>query len=161
MQFLWIVILVLIVLFLLHFFKRRSKEKKLKKNKTVTDLAVVNCLHQMSLIKVENSELFPQKVFSMSQPVASFWGQEVNVFSYCFTLTAKSAVTIKKIRAELNSLLKNYEQQRQLTTKYYQQALIVSDCWLENNQLNIDVAYVTNQATANYLIDVRRAEKDH
>ncbi|WP_281164913.1 hypothetical protein [Liquorilactobacillus sicerae] len=133
----------------------------MKKNKTVTDLAVVNCLHQISLIKIENAELFPQKVFSMSQPVARFWGQDVNVFSYCFTLTAKKAVTAEKIQAELNRLLKIYEQQQQLTAEYYQQSLIVSDCWLENNQLNIDVAYVINQATANYLIDVRRAEKDH
>ena len=159
MKIFWLIVIIgLLLLLAIKIFIQRKMRRQQQKNKATTDLAVAACLHQVTLVEVDKNQLFFKNISANSRPVARFWGKGVNVFSYHFILRAVSDQTTEKLKNQLNDLLKTYAKKNGLTTQYYATILVVSDCWLEKNILHLDVAYVNNQETANYLIDIKRAE---
>lgn len=159
MKIFWLIIVIgLLLLLAMRIFMQKRIKRQQQKNKATADLAVAACLHQMTLIEVDKNQLFFKNISANSHPIARFWGSKVNIFSYRFTLHAINNQTTEKLKKQLNDLLKSYAKKNGLTTEYYPTILVVSDCWLEKNILHLEVAYVNNQETANYLIDIKRAE---
>jgi hypothetical protein len=159
MKIFWLIIITgLLLLLAARIYIQKKINQRQQKNKATADLAVAACLHQMTLIEVDKNQLFFKNISANSHPIARFWGRKVNVFSYRFTLHAISNQTTEKLTGQLNNLLKTYAKKNGLTTQYYSVILVVSDCWLEKNIFHLEVAYVNNQETANYLIDIKRAE---
>ena len=93
--------------------------------------------------------------------MVSFWGNNVDVFAYQFKLKYQfNQLQVDQLQLDLNQLLQEYAKQQQIVSPVTKKPLVVSDCWIENqNNLQLEVAVVVNQATFAYVQDVNRAEQ--
>ncbi|ULQ48554.1 hypothetical protein [Liquorilactobacillus nagelii] len=158
----WIILLIILCLLFflvisIHFYRLNQ----FKKNKTVSDLAVANCLPQISNDPFAKSDLWLKNIVHNSHSVVSFWGNNVDVFAYQFKLKYQfNQLQVDQLQLDLNQLLQEYAKQQQIVSPVTKKPLVVSDCWIENqNNLQLEVAVVVNQATFAYVQDVNRAEQ--
>lgn len=92
-----------------------------------------------------------------SVPVADVWGRGVMAFEYVIDAPGMTASDLPEIRRLLNNQLQDYTREEKI--KAYEAAgpaLRVTDTWLRDGQLHLDVAYLMNEATLEYLEDLRR-----
>lgn len=95
-----------------------------------------------------------------SVPVADVWGRGVMVFEYVLETPGMTTADLVEVRRLFNNQLARYAQRDQLTAIQADQApLRVTDTWLRDGQLHLDVAYLVNRATQEYLEDLRRLDQ--
>ncbi|MFC6202400.1 hypothetical protein ACFP1L_11005 [Lactiplantibacillus nangangensis] len=155
----WLIILVGLILAVIIYevlrrqvLKRAALKIRLRGQRTV-DQAMSQILKQLS------STAVAQQVGGdlHSVPVADVWGRGVMAFEYVLEAPGMITTDLPEIRRILNNHLQAYARDEQLPA--YQAAgpaLRVTDAWLRSGQLHIDVAYLMNEATLEYLEDLRR-----
>lgn len=92
-----------------------------------------------------------------SVPVADVWGRGVMAFEYVLETPGMAKADLAEVRRLFNNQLQVYATAQQITA--FQDAgpaLRVTDAWLRDGQLHVDVAYLMNEATLEYLEDLRR-----
>jgi len=92
-----------------------------------------------------------------SVPVADVWGRGVMVFEYVLDAPGMITADLPEVRRLFNNQLQEYAINNQIGA--FQDAgpaLRVTDTWLRSGQLHLDVAYLMNEATLEYLKDLRR-----
>lgn len=133
------------------FFRRRQRYQMievLKNNQFISD--------EVSSIAVK--KIFKVDVSLKGVPVDDIWGSDVMIFNYYLKINdddKKDDLTIIKelFQTELNE----YSDIHQLFWRG-KPALIISDIWSRDGLLAWDVAYVINQSTENYLVDLGKSE---
>jgi len=92
-----------------------------------------------------------------SVPVANVWGRGVMAFEYVLAAPGMTAIDLPEVRRLFNNQLQRYADQQQIVAfQAAGPALRVTDAWLRNGQLHLDIAYLMNEATLEYLEDLRR-----
>ncbi|MFB9769402.1 hypothetical protein [Lactiplantibacillus modestisalitolerans] len=92
-----------------------------------------------------------------SVPVADVWGRGVMVFEYVLETPGMVTLDLPEVRRLFNNQLERVAAAQQLTAfQAAGPALRVTDAWLRDGQLHLDVAYLMNEATYEYLEDLRR-----
>lgn len=92
-----------------------------------------------------------------SVPVANVWGRGVMAFEYVLETPGMTTDDLPEVRRLFNNQFQSYAAKHQLTA--FQDAgpvFRVTDAWLRTGQLHVDVAYLMNEATLEYLEDLRR-----
>jgi len=160
----WLTILLgLLVAVLVYEVLRRQllKRTALKirlKGQRITDTAMEAVLVTLK------SEAVAQQVSGQlhSIPVAAVWGRGVMAFEYVLTTPGMTTADLHEVRKLLNNHLQKYAQAEQLPAwQDAGPALRVTDTWLRDGQLHLDVAYLMNEATFEYLEDLRRLNSNH
>lgn len=156
MEFLYLIIGVVIIGTLAFIFQRYRRKKALKlvqlDSQKLTDSAMEASLTNLKLLNESLAD---------SVLISDVWGKGVMAFEY--QLEVKNLTS-----ADLNSLKKQLEQQLAVQAKKqgiigYQQtsAFVVSDIWLKDDILHIDVSHLVNKATVEYVNDMNTLEKNN
>ncbi|WP_295746130.1 hypothetical protein [uncultured Limosilactobacillus sp.] len=107
------------------------------------------------------SELVNRQLSLRSETVADVWGRGVMAFEYVLEGQVLSDARAKQLSAvELNSLLAEYAKRQQTphidgATETFR----VTDWWEYEHRLHIDVAYLMNEATREYVDDLKKVAK--
>lgn len=116
-----------------------------KQAQSVTDAAVNDCFHQL---------LGWDKSID-SQLVADVWGKGVLAFEYHFP--AADLGTVNK--AALQQALDDYATRHQVKVATPgAAAFVITDWWQYEQVHHVDVAYLLNEATREYVADLRRID---
>ncbi|VDG20741.1 hypothetical protein [Lactiplantibacillus mudanjiangensis] len=136
--------------------KRTALKIRLTGQRT-TDAAMLTVLTALSSAKTA------QQVSGQlhSTPVAAVWGRGVMAFEYVLDMPGMVPEDLPEIRKLLNNHLQAYATDEGLTAfRDAGPVLRVTDTWLRDQQLHVDVAYLMNEATLEYLEDLRRLNRD-
>ena len=85
------------------------------------------------------------------------WGTGVMLFEFAFEWHGEVA-GLPMLRRQLMGALAAYAEQQHLEGIHGMPVFVVSDMWSLEEKLHIDVAYVVNHQTKEYLDDVNRVE---
>lgn len=98
-----------------------------------------------------------------SQIVADVWGKGVLAFEYSIDCQKEhlDLSTNQKFNRELiENMLNNYAEWESIRTlPKADRTFVVSDWWTYEGQLHIDVAYILNEATKEYVADLKRLDE--
>lgn len=96
-----------------------------------------------------------------SQIVADVWGKGVLAFEYHFDYRQLDIDLSKFTREKLTAELDNYGQVQEVkTAKNASKPFLITDWWTYEGILHIDVAYLMNEATVEYIADLKRLNHD-
>ncbi|KRM19063.1 hypothetical protein FC40_GL000852 [Ligilactobacillus hayakitensis DSM 18933 = JCM 14209] len=108
-------------------------------------------------------DFLDEKTKVMDEAVISdVWGQEIMVFEYKVCLNSKNEITLNNIsrfKKEVEKQLEEYVKQKELTNSSNKEPFVISDIWQMNDNIHLDIAYIMNDATINYLEDINKVEK--
>ncbi|CUS26463.1 Uncharacterized protein LACOL_1155 [Paucilactobacillus oligofermentans DSM 15707 = LMG 22743] len=91
-----------------------------------------------------------------SETVVDMWGVGVMAFEYSFVVKSNK-INMDKIRWQLNSQLNKYAEENEIQSfENVPRIFIVTDLWIYLDELHIDVAYVVNESTAEYVKDLAK-----
>lgn len=108
----------------------------------VTDQAVNQCLQEdLAWDRSLQSEL-----------VADVWGKGVLAFEYHFPVTELASLTRERLEQDLN----DYASRHQLANEVA--AFVVTDWWQYEQVQHVDVAYLLNEATKEYVADLKKID---
>ncbi|MBC8744984.1 hypothetical protein H5W18_10450 [Lactobacillus sp. Marseille-P7033] len=96
-----------------------------------------------------------------SQIVADVWGKGVLAFEYHFDYKKDDISLDDFTKQKLASLLDEYANQHHLhTAPKAKQAFVITDWWTYEGILHIDIAYLVNEATVEYIDDLKRLNQN-
>lgn len=120
------------------------------KAQEVTDFAVNDCL----------KDLLGWKRTLSSQIVADVWGKGVLAFEYHFDYQKAGVKLADFTEEKLATRLDEYAAQHHLqVAPKAAKAFVLTDWWTYEGILHIDVAYLVNEATVEYIDDLKRLKK--
>lgn len=131
---------------------RRKKSSKIviENGRHVVDLA----MHD--LVQKDEIKSWGLKEVHSGKSVADVWGNLVLAYNYKFPIDHDlSDMQSKNLKELIDSCFIEYCQQHRLFWEG-KPSLVVSDLWSRNSVLEIDVAYVVNLATSDYLKDLNK-----
>ncbi len=144
----FLVVLLLVVVAILLAFRKRWRRNKairilLHHSQRLTDQTMAAALQTLN---------FPVAKPLVSKPMADIWGHGIMAFSYQLPLQTK---TLKQ--QPLEKALQNAAEELDIASS--DPALppfVITDFFVLDGQLHVDVAFITNQATIEYVRDVNR-----
>ncbi|HAT54938.1 MAG TPA: hypothetical protein DCW31_06840 [Lactobacillus sp.] len=98
-----------------------------------------------------------QNHFTSVETVADVWGRGVMAFEFTTDAGSLTAAQLPTLRRPLNNALGEYALEhhvKRLSTSH--PTFVVTDLWLFEKQLHIDVAYLMNESTIEYVQDLKR-----
>ncbi|MYV04872.1 hypothetical protein [Furfurilactobacillus milii] len=119
-----------------------------------TESAMTSALNQFA---DEHTLSQNQNHFTASDTVADVWGRGVMAFEFSITVDNLQADQLPTLRRPLNNALGEYAVKnhvKRLSTSH--PTFVVTDLWLFEGQLHIDVAYLMNESTIEYVQDLKR-----
>ncbi|MHA3066014.1 hypothetical protein [Lacticaseibacillus saniviri] len=142
-----IVILVIVALLAVWLYWRISRRKKAlrlltRHSQNLTDKAVNQALQQQNWVQTSLN----------STPVSDVWGHGVMAFAYQFD--APDADISQALLASALAQVADEEDIAPSDVRY--PAFEVTDFWIRNQEVHFDVAFMTNQATIDYVTDIDR-----
>ena len=137
-----IVILLIIIGFIWWRLTRRKRAMTvlLRHSQRVTDQVVTKALAQLNLTAP-----------AASQAVADVWGHGVMAFSY--QVPSDEPISETTLNAALAAVA---DDETIASSDISYPAFVVTDLWHREHKLNFDVAFITNQATIDYVEDLSR-----
>lgn len=91
-----------------------------------------------------------------SETVVDMWGVGVMAFEYRFVVKSNK-INLDKVRWQLNAQLNKYAEENEIKSfENVPRIFIVTDLWIYLDELHIDVAYVVNESTAEYVKDLAK-----
>ncbi|KRM72535.1 hypothetical protein [Lacticaseibacillus brantae] len=120
--------------------RKRAMTVLLRHSQRVTDRVVTQALAQLNL-----------EAPASSQAVADVWGHGVMAFSY--HVPAPESISEETLNAALATVA---DDETIASSDISYPAFVVTDLWHRDNKLNFDVAFITNQATIDYVEDLSR-----
>ncbi|MBA2914077.1 hypothetical protein [Limosilactobacillus frumenti] len=108
------------------------------------------------------SDLLGNSLNLSSEIVADVWGKGVLAFEYsidCQKARLDLSMNQKFNRKQIEDQLNQYAQQEDIRTlPNAKRTFVVSDWWTYEGRLHIDVAYILNEATNEYVADLKRLD---
>ncbi|MFL2028164.1 hypothetical protein [Loigolactobacillus zhaoyuanensis] len=134
---------------------RRNRALRLLQltSQKATDAAAATAMQQLS-----QQQLLPALTAPLvSQVAADIWGHGILVFEYQVTADTLTPVQLKLLTHQLEQALAQAAQQQKLSAfRSGIPVFSVSDMWLLAGNLHFDIAYLRNQATYDYVADMRK-----
>ncbi|USS92879.1 hypothetical protein M8332_04405 [Fructilactobacillus ixorae] len=84
------------------------------------------------------------------------WGRGIMVFEYRCQLESQLSTT--EMQSQLNQVLEQQVRADHFVTETGAPRLVVTDAWIQQQQLYFDVADVANRATQEYVTDLERLD---
>lgn len=91
-----------------------------------------------------------------SVTVADVWGRGVMAFEYTLQVGMGAERRLPQLEAAMNAALASYSADHQVQACVAGSAFVVSDIWVYDDQLHLDVAYLMNESTVEYLKDLKK-----
>lgn len=144
----FLIVLLLVVVVILWIIRKRWRRNKaiqmlLQHSQRLTDQAMTTALNALA---------FPTPQPLVPKPITDIWGHGVMAFSYVLPLKTK---TLK--RQSLETALQQVAEELDIASS--DPALppfVITDFFVLEGQLHVDVAFITNEATIEYVRDVNR-----
>lgn len=153
----WLIfLLIIIVLFLLV--GLYVKKKRIAKAATIVRNSSETIVDDAMKFVAETSKNFGVSFSgTKGNSVADVWGQLVVGFNYKAEVTQELSDTknISGVREKIDLALKDYSKEHHLEDREGP-LLRVSDIWINDRILDIDVVYLINQQTKDYLKDLSK-----
>ena len=148
-----IIIVIIVALFIYgvlhHFFVINPEKEYQAINKDHVDAVVFKMVSDLQSQK-QNINFYQ---FISSTVLTDVWGRGVMVYEYKYQI--QSDLELLKIRFILEgSLAKQPHEIKQIAHK-----LIITDCWLNDHLLTFDVADEQNDATEEYVKDIKKIDQ--
>lgn len=96
---------------------------------------------------------------SSPRPIADIWGKGVLAFEYQGRLKQTENLDLTAFQQALTTQLELFAKKEHLTSEYSEQVFVISDLWLKEKTLHLDLSYVVNRATASYVRDVSQLDE--
>ncbi|WP_125546910.1 hypothetical protein [Levilactobacillus lindianensis] len=118
-----------------------------------TDMAV-----KAALQRLVNDQVLSESEAQIRQAetVADVWGRGVMAFEYSLPAAMDTERRLPELERALNTALASYSADHQIKSMGTGSAFIVSDIWEYESQLHLDVAYLMNESTVEYLKDLKK-----
>lgn len=152
-----IVVLAICLLMLIRGYLRNRTLKIVQQaSKKITDTAL-----EKSLINLKSTTFAPQLFLDemQSEYIADVWGRGVLAFEYSIPTKNLTTDQLPLIKEKLSEQLKLVAKQSNLEGWQGHLAFYISDIWLFAEVLHVDIAYLANQQTLDYLHDIQQLEK--
>lgn len=94
-----------------------------------------------------------------SEYIADVWGRGVLAFEYVLKVQNLTTSQLPLLTKQLSEQLNEYAHEAKLEVFYGQEVFCISDIWLFAGILHVDVAYIANQQTLDYLRDIQKLEQ--
>ncbi|WP_235805604.1 hypothetical protein [Liquorilactobacillus oeni] len=146
-----VVLLIMLGWILKKVWQIRSFKKLQLKNKEITAKALKFAFAQFNLRNPKKN----MKISPDTARLADVWGS--GVMAYEFRVQLNHEISLKGLRKELEAYLQGYAQNHKLT-HLGETAFVISDLWQEKGFLHLDITYVVNGTTFNYLHDIKKVE---
>lgn len=142
-----ILIGLMVVYLIVHrIFLNRATMIMHRQNEQVLDAAVNTSLE----------EILPGIARSKSQLVADVWGKGVMAFEYAIDTRQAAYQDDRFSREVVNQALRDYADQHNIkSSDPTLPAILVTDWWQYQGIIHLDVAYLSNEATAEYVKDLK------
>lgn len=149
------VLLAICVILLIQNRQKLKKDTKLQRElKPIVDDAFDYACHNTQLLMNKNTPLTIQSSF-----VSDVWGKGVTAFEYLISNSQIMEKDLGNIRESLIKKLNDYAQMKHLASYNNYPIFVISDIWISNNYLHIDVAYISNAETLAYISDVAKSDQ--
>lgn len=120
---------------------------------TETDVAVTAAIQRLVNDKVLTAA---ESQLSPSETVADVWGRGVMAFEYTLAVGLATEHQVPQLERSLNEALASYSADHQVKAVIAGSAFVVSDIWVYEDRLHLDVAYLMNESTVEYLKDLKK-----
>lgn len=80
------------------------------------------------------------------------WGR--NIYDYEYVLKYNNHFSEEYLRININSLIKTFND-----SKKFNHDVVVTDFFIRDNLIHIDLAYLLNSATYEYVLDMKKVDK--
>ncbi|AMV59820.1 hypothetical protein ADU72_0288 [Pediococcus damnosus] len=138
---------------------RRSKRKRAlvmlqttsKKNVGLAMTKVAATLVKKNIIQSGQPKAIPKLV-------ADIWGRGVLAFEFSFGKTDLKKSQLEELRHQINQSIEEYAAEHHIHSDYEFPVFYVTDIWLYQENLHVDVANVINDPTREYIEDLHRVE---
>lgn len=150
-----ILIILIIVLLLAVYVKKKRVAKAATIVRNSSETIVDNAIKYIATNLRSNGINFTGTV---GNSVADVWGQSVIGFNYKADLNRKlenQDIFIKELESKINGLLQEFSIKHQLEDQNGP-LLRVSDIWIHDQVLELDIVYLINQQTKDYLKDLSK-----
>ncbi|MDT6980395.1 hypothetical protein [Levilactobacillus zymae] len=91
-----------------------------------------------------------------SETVADVWGRGVMAFEYTFAVGLAAEHQVPQLERAFNEALASFSTDHQVKAIVPGSAFVVSDIWVYEDRLHLDVAYLMNESTVEYLKDLKK-----
>ncbi|HIW72032.1 MAG TPA: hypothetical protein H9875_05315 [Candidatus Levilactobacillus faecigallinarum] len=148
-----IIIAWLVYVFIHRMVVQRATRIVRRSAQTETDVAVraaIQRLINQQVLTEEEGHLTP------SVTVADVWGRGVMAFEYTLQVGMAAEKRLPELERALNTALAGFSADHQVKAIVPGSAFIVSDIWVYEDQLHVDVAYLMNESTVEYLQDLKK-----
>lgn len=106
------------------------------------------------------AEIFHRPLNLQSQTVADVWGRGVMAFEYVLDQSMLEQAAGQLTVQSLNQALADYATDHQVArVKGAKETFRVTDWWTYERRLHIDIAYLMNEATREYVDDLKKVAK--
>ncbi|PWG00666.1 hypothetical protein [Levilactobacillus bambusae] len=96
-----------------------------------------------------------------SELVADVWGRGVMAFEYTFDVAEEpSGNQLDQIQVLMDTALLHYAHDHQIEGYLETTPFLVTDTWVYEDRVHVDVAYLMNEATIEYVKDLRRLKSN-
>ncbi|WP_261810857.1 hypothetical protein [Levilactobacillus humaensis] len=118
-----------------------------------TDMAVKAALQRLVNDQVLSED---EAQIQRAETVADVWGRGVMAFEYSLPAAMDTERRLPELERTLNVALASYSADHQIKSVGTGSAFIVSDIWEYEDHLHLDVAYLMNESTVEYLKDLKK-----
>ncbi|GAK47229.1 putative membrane protein [Secundilactobacillus oryzae JCM 18671] len=150
-----LIVILIIFACVRRYFVRRITRRLQEDAQRQTDRAMSWALDQL----VAHEQLTPdQRTTTHSKEVANVWGRGVMAFEYVIEDFKGDTNEAKKLRTALSRELQAYADANQVRSSVSDVVFEVSDLWQHEDRLHLDVAYLMNEPTVEYLEDLKKLD---
>ena len=155
-----VAVLMLVVLLILLQKRRRVKALKVLQSASLKQVnqALSTCLSQ---VQTENFDGKKYHIDNNAELLADVWGKGVMAFEYSLPGVQLSVQDLPAIRQALGALLTQYAHDQRIVGYQEEPLFVVSDIWVLADVLHLDISYVVNRATSEYLHDIAAPEHEN
>ncbi|WP_251546991.1 hypothetical protein [Limosilactobacillus caecicola] len=157
MSLIWLVVVALIIVIVIYEAVHRSLLRRAtmivrQRAQTVTDQIVLPVLDEH--VGLDNCD-------RQSQLVSDIWGKGVLSFEYNINVTTANQALVQELsRHQLENEFNQRASQAQVS--YYHEAAVpfrITDWWQGKKQFHLDVTYLTNEASFEYVHDLQKLQE--
>ncbi|WP_203641876.1 hypothetical protein [Levilactobacillus andaensis] len=118
-----------------------------------TDVAV-----KAALQRLVNDDVLSEDecVLQPTETVADVWGRGVMAFEYTMPSGIDTERRLPELEAAFNDALASFSADHQVKSVVAGPAFVVSDIWVYEGHLHVDVANLMNESTVEYLKDLKK-----
>lgn len=155
MRLVWLVIIAIIIIVILYEMIHRLLLKRAtliiqRRAQTITDQAIHEVFQEYQGIELPKTS---------SKLVAEVWGHGVLSFEYDLSITNNKINELS--REELQSKLDQYAKLHHIDhIEQASRGFLITDWWQGKTKFHIDVTYLMNEASLEYVHDLKKLQKD-